>query len=228
MALSAPRTDMAVRYACAVSADCGVSRLPVDPFALAAEAGITLAPLSVISQHPNWAVYNLPSLLRMTSAITLSYPTFCIVYRDEGTDPALLRYALCRELGHLFLNQFRDFPEKMGSRRRSDPVLDAEADAFARNLLSPVPLVDIIRYNRPRQARAVLFGMPRAAWIRRLDALAADRACMDDGMANTLILLYHDFLLGRRCSACGQLFTDSAQQNACPFCGAPDPEWTLS
>ena len=48
------------------------------------------------------------------------------------------------------------------------------------------------------------------------------------GMANTLILLYHDFLLGRRCSACGQLFTDSAQQNACPFCGAPDPEWTLS
>ena len=51
---------------------------------------------------------------------------------------------------------------------------------------------------------------------------------MDDGMANTLILLYHDFLLGRRCSACGQLFTDSAQQNACPFCGAPDPEWTLS
>ena len=41
--------DRAVRYACAVLADYQIGRLPVDPFQLAADAGITLMPLSASS-----------------------------------------------------------------------------------------------------------------------------------------------------------------------------------
>ena len=50
---------------------------------------------------------------------------------------------------------------------------------------------------------------------------------IDEEMANVVIYLFHDFLLGRRCAKCGKTFTDREQQNRCPFCGAPDPEWTL-
>ena len=221
------RPDRAVRYACAVLADSQIGRLPVDPFRLAADVGITLVPLSAIRDNPNWIPYNLPAALQMTRAVTLSYPTFCIVYRDEDSSQDQLRHVLCHELGHLFMNHYRDFPDRMEPGMPTDNALEAEADSFARNLLAPVPVVDVIRYNRPRQSRANVFGLPRNLWVSRLDALAADRACVDEDMANTLIWLFHDYLLGRRCTGCGRVFTDDQQEDRCPFCGAPGPDWNL-
>ena len=221
------RPDRAVRYACAVLADSGISRLPVDPFRLAADVGITLVPLSAIRDNPNWIPYNLPAALQMTRAVTLSYPTFCIVYRDEDSTPDQLRHILCHELGHLFMNHYRDYPDRMEPGIPADNALEAEADSFARNLLAPVPVVDVIRFNRPRQARASLFGLDRPAWIHRLEAIDRDRASVDEDMANTVLFLFRDYLLARRCTACGKTFSDEAQIDRCPFCGAEGADWVL-
>ena len=221
------RPDRAVRYACAVLADSGIGRLPVDPFRLAADVGITLVPLSAIRENPNWIPYNLPAALQMTRAVTLSYPTFCIVYRDEDSTPDQLRHVLCHELGHLFMNHYRDYPDRMEPGMPADNALEAEADSFARNLLAPVPVVDVIRFNRPRQARASLFGLDRPAWIHRLEAIDRDRASVDEDMANTVLFLFRDFLLARRCTACGKTFSDEAQTDRCPFCGAEGADWVL-
>ena len=221
------RPDRAVRYACAVLADSGISRLPVDPFRLAADVGITLVPLSAIRDNPNWIPYNLPAALQMTRAVTLSYPTFCIVYRDEDSTPDQLRHVLCHELGHLFMNHYRDYPDRMEPGMPADNTLEAEADSFARNLLAPVPVVDVIRFNRPRQARASLFGLDRPAWIHRLEAIDRDRASVDEDMANTVLFLFRDYLLARRCTACGKTFSDEAQTDRCPFCGAEGADWVL-
>ena len=221
------RPDRAVRYACAVLADSGIGRLPVDPFRLAADVGITLVPLSAIRENPNWIPYNLPAALQMTRAVTLSYPTFCIVYRDEDSSPDQLRHILCHELGHIFMNHYRDYPERMEPGMPADNTLEAEADSFARNLLAPVPVVDVIRFNRPRQARASLFGLDRPAWIHRLEAIDRDRASVDEDMANTVLFLFRDYLLARRCTACGKTFSDEAQTDRCPFCGAEGADWVL-
>ena len=43
------QSGRAVRYACAVLADCRIGALPVDPFDLASRAGIMLLPLSQAS-----------------------------------------------------------------------------------------------------------------------------------------------------------------------------------
>ena len=217
----------AVRYACAVLADCRMGTLPVDPLDLASRAGIMLIPLSQMENYTLWIPYDIADFLRMTCAVTLSYPAFCIVYRDTSVEPDRLRFALFHELGHIFMNHFRDYPELMGAARGRDSALEAEADAFALNLMAPVPLVDVIRYNRPRQAKASLFGLSRSAWMRRLDTMDRDRAFVDEEMANVIIYLFHDFLLGRRCTACGKTFTDEKQENRCPFCGSTDLEWTL-
>ncbi len=221
------RPDRAVRYACAVLADSGIGRLPVDPFRLAADVGITLVPLSAIRDNPNWIPYNLPAALQMTRAVTLSYPTFCIVYRDEDSTPDQLRHVLCHELGHLFMNHYRDYPDRMEPGMPADNALEAEADSFARNLLAPVPVVDVIRFNRPRQARASLFGLDRPAWIHRLEAIDRDRVSVDEDMANTVLFIFRDFLLARRCTACGKTFSDEAQADRCPFCGAEGADWVL-
>ena len=93
------QTGRAVRYACAVLADCGACSLPVDPFALAARAGISLLPLSRVPEYPLWVPYDIADHLRMTRAVTLSYPTFCIVYRDEGTTRAELRFSCATSWG---------------------------------------------------------------------------------------------------------------------------------
>ena len=221
------RPDRAVRYACAVLADLQIGRLPVDPFQLAADVGISLVPLSAIRDNPNWIPYHMPAALQMTRAVTLSYPTFCIVYRDEDSTPDQLRHILCHELGHLFMNHYRDFPDRMEPGAPADNALEAEADSFARNLLAPVPVVDVIRFNRPRQARASLFGLDRPAWIHRLDAIDRDRASVDEDMANTMLFLFRDYLLARRCIACGKTFSDEAQTDRCPFCGAEGADWVL-
>ena len=222
-----PRTDRAVRYACSVCSDLQVSRLPVDPFELGQNAGITLVPYSAVLSEPGWFPQDMPGRMQMNPVLTLTYPAFCVVFLYDFADPDRLRFPLCHELGHLFMNHYRDFPERMAPGRVPDSGLEAEADAFARNLLAPVPVVDVIRYNRPRQARGSVFGLPRNVWISRLDALAADRAWVDEDMANTLIWLFHDYLLGRRCAQCGCVFTDEKQEDRCPACGASAPDWNL-
>ncbi len=226
MALT-PRTDRAVRYACSVCADLQVSRLPVDPVDLGRRAGIEMIPYSALLSNPGWFPLSLLGCMQMNLALTVVSPAFCIVYRADIADPDRLRFPLCHELAHLFMNHYRDYPELMSPGRIPDSGLVAEADAFARNLLAPVPIVDVIRYNRPRQARGNVFGLPRNLWVSRLDALAEDRACVDEDMANTLIWLFHDYLLGRRCRQCGRVFTDEQQEDRCPFCGAAEPDWNL-
>ena len=223
----APEPDRAVRYACAVCADLQISRLPVDPFLLASSAGIPVVPLSSVLKEPGWFPPDLPARMQMNSILTLTYPAFCVVFRDDAAGTDRLRFMLCHELGHLFMNHYRDFPDQMLPGRMPDSCLEGEADAFARNLLAPVPIVDVIRFNRPRQARNTVFGFTRNAWITRLDTLAADRSFVDEDMANTLIYLFHDYLLGRRCAACGHLFSDEAFDDRCPRCGAAEPDWNL-
>ena len=221
------QSGRAVRYACAVLADCRIGSLPVDPFDLASRAGLMMLPLSQVENYPLWVPYDIADSLRMTCAVTLTYPTFCIVFRDTDVEPDRLRFALFHELGHIFLNHYRDFPEMMNTARGSGGVTEEEADTFALNLMAPVPIVDVIRYNRPRQAKGSVFGLSRSAWMRRLDTLTRDRAFVDEEMANVLIYLFRDYLLGRHCPACGKAFTDVDQENRCPFCGGTDLEWTL-
>ena len=221
-----PGNGRAVRYAFSVCSDLRIDRLPVDPFVLAEQAGVTMVPLSAVLANPGWFSPDLPARLKMNSVLTLTYPAFCIVFRDDFADPDRLRFSLCRAVGHLFMNHYRDYPDRMGGAV-PDAALEAEASSFARNLLAPVPIVDVIRYNRPRQARGSVFGLSRNAWVSRLDALPADRSFVDEDMANTLIWLFHDYLLGRRCAACGHTFRDEAQEDRCPKCGAPEPDWDL-
>ena len=223
----APRIDRAVRYACSVCADLRIGRLPVDPYDVGQRAGITMMPYSAVLANPGWFPEDLPGRMQMNAVLTLSCPAFCIVFRDDFADPDRLRFPLCHELAHLFMNHYRDFPDRMAPGRIPDSGLEAEADAFARNLLAPVPVVDVIRFNRPKQARCGVFGLPRNTWIARLDMLAADRSCTDEETANTLIWLFRDYLLGRRCAKCGHVFTDEAQEDRCPACGAPEPDWIL-
>ena len=223
---ASPGNGRAVRYAAAVLADCGAGALPMDPFQLAARAGLLLVPLSRVEDYPLWVPYDIFDSLRTACAVTVSYPNFCTVFRDD-TDPDRLRFTLFHELGHIFMNHYRDFPEAMDPARPDDPVLEAEADAFAMNMMAPVPVVDVIRYNRPKQARAALFGMSRTAWMRRLEAIDRDRSFVDEETANVVLYVFRDYLLGRRCPACGKTFRDEEQTNRCPFCGAGDPEWTL-
>ena len=224
-----PDFHRAVHYACAVCADLQVSRLPVDPFMLAQSAGITLCPFSSAMGSPGFFPQDLAHRLQMSCAVTLTYPAFSIVYRDDLAGSGRLRFALAHELGHLFMNHYRDYPGRMFPGSPADSSLEAEADAFARNLLAPVPLVDVIRYNRPRQARAEVFGLSRRDWVSRLDALDADRSFVDEDMANTLICLFHDYLLGRRCLSCGRRFKadGESETDVCPDCGAPSPDWDL-
>ena len=90
MALTA-RIDRAVRYACAVCSDLQISRLPVDPLSLGQIAGISVVPYSAVLTNAGWFPGDLPGRMQMNPVLTLTYPAFCIVWRDDIPDPDRLR-----------------------------------------------------------------------------------------------------------------------------------------
>lgn len=73
---------------------------------------------------------------------------YVIFYNDTIGNPALDRFTIAHELGHYFLGHFDLITEKVlrrgGFSAKKYKAIENEANAFARNLLAPVPLYNKI------------------------------------------------------------------------------------
>ena len=104
-------------------------------------------------------------------------------------------------------------------------VLEEEANTFARNILCPPPIVDLIRGD-PRDPKwARLFCVSHQAWQVRLRTMAVDRQYVDQKTAEDLRAQFREYLYGRRCRDCGAVFTDEAGAGRCPQCGCKYLRW---
>src|SRR5579862_4276167 len=105
-------------------------RLPVDPFAIAKEERILLAP----------GVYGEGFDARIE--YYAQFQRFGIFYRDFGKPEGRIRFSLGHELGHFFLPEHRErllsgkVHDSESDYRSRDPI-EQQADQFAANLLMP-------------------------------------------------------------------------------------------
>ena len=105
-------------------------RLPVDPFAIAREEKILLAP-GTYGEGFDARIEYFPSDRR-----------FGIYYREMGRTPGRIRFSLGHELGHFYLPEhrerlFKGIMHNSESDYRSRDPLEQQADKFSANLLMP-------------------------------------------------------------------------------------------
>lgn len=143
-----------------------------------------------------------------------------ICYNDQTVLPERLSFSLAHEIGHILLGHFA-FGQPDGLPEHQARLLDAEANAFAANLLAPAAIVSLLRKPRQPQDR-LLFGLSKAGWQTRLDTLAQDAPRFSPEEVARLRQQFTAFLYRRQCTACGAIFLHLER---CPACGCDHLRW---
>ncbi len=145
---------------------------------------------------------------------------YIICYNDTLTD-AWSRFTIAHELGHIFLGRHLDVGTDLLSRSCvSDAQYDEyekEANAFARNLLSPAPLANtVVRHRSKDEASPDLewaFFITSAATDMRYDCLKRDlRYCTADILQFLRSIRLEE--LPNCCADCGRAIPTGAEH--CP------------
>lgn len=147
---------------------------------------------------------------------------YIIYYNDTKNNGQLDRFTIAHELGHVFLRHYDEVDGDVLLRKRIPgrkyKRLEDEANCFARNLLSPVPLVD--KYidmdsGFASQELQDAFGIGLLASHTRAQILILDRyriTSQDYEYFNT-----YNITFGYNCSYCGN--ADIEQLDYCKICG---------
>lgn len=149
---------------------------------------------------------------------------YAISYNDMQTVKQRIYFTKLHEIGHIYLNHFKDFEATI--LKRSDltnpeyKVLENEANCFARNVLSPIALVNCLNYNKSDVINA--FNITESAANTRLMLKHSDMYWISN---EDYILQFNHFknyiynaTHSYHCSNCQSSFI-AESANYCPICG---------
>lgn len=148
---------------------------------------------------------------------------YTIYYNDKKTPPDRIRFTLMHEIGHIYLGHLTDFSEtalkRGGLSKQKYEVLEDEANAFARNVLAPAPIVKKLRLRTP-QDLITAFSITCSAALTRLGLLRIDLKHAKN-FSRYLIDYFKHFIdsFSNRwdCPNCLHTFIDK-KPNYCPIC----------
>ena len=223
-----PRRREAVRLACGQLASGEQGTLPVDPLALAAELGYEVLTMTGLAEREK---ANPREYIRHTvgeEAFTVSardrFRRYLVVYDDSVTAPERIRFSLFHEFGHIGMGHLDQWDLTALSRSET-LALEEEANIFARTMLCPPPVAELVRGDWRDRKWARLFCMSGSAWEIRVKTMEEDRRLIDQGTADRVRARFREYMFGRRCRECGLVFTDEARQDRCPGCGSRFLVW---
>ena len=214
------RRAYAVRQACGILLSCDVRELPPDPLKIGEALGYRFMTYSELASQSGVT----PAAFRETAPADAFTHAGVIVYDDAVRSADRIRFTLLHEIGHNVLGHCA--PSASAEAGEAElRAMESEANAFARTMLLPVPVLDCLRGD-PRDSRyARLFCMSAEAWKVRLETACRDRALLPEEDANRIVLQFRGFMFGRRCARCGHTFTDGSRKNVCPVCGCTRLLW---
>ena len=221
----AERRGDAVRLACRILISNQVRLLPPDPLALGQELGFEFRTMTSLAEEQRANPYDYIRHTVGEEAFTLSFgERYVIVYDDTVRSPERIRFSIFHEFGHILLDHFKNWNLKELALDQAR-VLEDEANTFARNILCPPPILDLIR-GKVRDAKwPALFCLSERAWKARVRTVDVDRRYIPQTMADQLRTQFREYMFGRRCRDCGEVFTDELRVNRCPRCGGSCLLW---
>lgn len=150
--------------------------------------------------------------------------SYFIIYNDR-IELGRRNFTLMHEIGHIYLGHLKDFNEtsllRGGLPSNAYKVLENEANAFARNILAPITVIDAAKL--PRTTVQNVFNVTYQASNSRYSFAKTDRYGI--GPFNSELLKEHffEYLNRKFCFICKTTFI--SEGNYCPICGKNDISW---
>lgn len=149
---------------------------------------------------------------------------YFIIYNDEKPFDRV-NFTLMHEIGHIYLNHFRDFEQlkiaRGGITDSEYRVLENEANSFARNILSPIVLIDYC--GIPYDLINDVFSISYQAQTTRVSFAITDRRYFNEYRTCMLLELFYPFIHKKLCFNCNASFISRGRH--CPICGSDNTLW---
>lgn len=227
------RYDYCAQKACEFLEEYKIKSFPIDPFEIIQTEKYGLMKYSELMEEYNCSLDKVCTCLRSADGKTiLENQYYSIAYNDFKSNTRI-RFTLMHELGHIYLNHLIDF-EKTEMLRAGKitstlsiqeyKVLENEANAFARNVLSPVPMFLTLK-DKSINNVSLAFGISPSAAETRIDFINTDAEIIRGlNLTQRIMLVYHRFMNKRKCTTCNTQFFHKYLY--CPICGSKNTlEW---
>ena len=150
---------------------------------------------------------------------------YTIAYNDTIKSKGRIRFTLMHEIGHILLTHLVDFKETILMRNSVSEekynILEKETNVFARNILSPVIVVNELKLISKEEI-IYYFEISETAADTRLKCIRLDLRNTTVRIANDLLKQFRGFIYSTRhsnhCNHCGYFFVGETAQY-CPICG---------
>lgn len=124
----------------------GLDTLPIDPSLIIRKNKWALTSYSELARSFNCSIRKVSKRLKSEDGYTqYDYINYSIAYNDKPKSLKRIPFTLMHEVGHIYLNHLKDFDKTVIYRNelseKEYKVLEDEANAFARNVLAPAPVV---------------------------------------------------------------------------------------
>lgn len=217
------RYDYCAKRACEFLEEYNITSYPIDVEKIITDNKWGLTPYSLLMEQFNCDRDTVIRCLRSMDGYTqLDDDNYSIAYNDDPTLGDRKRFTLMHEIGHIYLKHLVDFDITLLYRgelsKEENKVLENEANAFARNVLAPISLVQHLTDKAPENISAK-FGITYHAANTRLDLFRKDYEIIDSiGLLQRMSKIFYKFYNKTTCNKCNARFF-SRYRNFCPICG---------
>lgn len=203
-----------------------VTDFPIDPFTIIKRNKWGLLTYTELAEQHGVSVEDVINAFQSDDGYT-TYDgmNYCIAYNDTIRHPGRIRFTLMHEIGHIYLNHLEDFNETI--LRRSTltetkyKILEDEANAFSRNTLAPVVVVNHLNITTIKDLVNHFQITPRAA-LTRFDLLKTDLRNMVRPLVMSQLKNFKKFIYNtlhiKLCLHCKYSFIHETAQ-FCLVCG---------
>lgn len=228
-----PRTNWAQAQARKFLLEQKINSLPIDVCALIKNSKIcTLKKYSVQAKKLNLSFEYLIENFGQ-DGVTFYAPKkkkpYLILYNDRQKVTHRIRWTLAHELGHVILKHNSDFDETRLSRNglteESYKILDAEADAFAAELLAPTIVIIAAGWTASSDLQRHCLLSNLAAKNRSNNILTIKKVKeLYFSYEQELLRAFYDHIFLNFCPECKTYFV-SKEAKYCPICGSRSLMW---
>lgn len=208
-----------------------INSFPIDPMLIIKQERWGIEKYSELMVAFNCSIGQVCKCLRSLDGYTVyDDVNFTIAYNDVGKSDGRIRFTLMHEIGHIYLNHLIDFEKTClyrgggGLSKEEDKVLENEANAFARNVLVPISIIQKLK-NKSLYNIAYRFGITYKAARVRMELLETDYSMNEKtGILYQLNKIFYSYYYKKNCITCGAGVIQR-QGKHCPICGKKTLQW---
>lgn len=204
-----------------------ITYFPISPYEFIKRHKWALNTYSTLAKQMNCTIDDISAAFRTDEAYTIfNGNNYSIAYNDTKYADRIW-FTLMHEVGHIYLNHFENFEKTIIRRNEMSKneykVLENEANAFARNVLAPAPIIEQLP-EKSKENICSFFHMSNDAAKTRLDLLHSDMYWNNyTKVTFKIISRFLDYFNNKHCNICNS--TSTAKSNFCPICGSHSLLW---